>query len=396
MVGPVIGPIPEIRTNNKDGPGSYRNDRLLWRQKRPFNLTLAYRLIRCHTDSAVGIGLDAERDSFGENANASSIASPWQRVQANLFTQGYLQTQLDQARNSARDRFSSKLGAEAGWMLNLVQRKQAMEMMSNRLLRLAVFAGNLRKLNFKTAMDVLGWKLTSTRRLDEKSRLLRYQRHGTEERRTAVVDTRRTAKGFANNFLELHFGWEPVVNDIQETIDFLDSPIPFGRIEGRGKKIPVDELYYSPGYNSYRRMTLRGYVQARCGADVVVTNANLYAAARMGLSNPLTTALDAVPWSFVVGWFVNIFEYLKQFDEFNGIQFIEPWTTWHARLQSEDIFYMKDNWGREAGWSIKMSGVFAERELGIPSVVLGLRPAWRLSPTRALTAISLLLQKLKV
>jgi len=370
MVSPITGPIAETTSIPIDGPGSFYEVRNRYRQKRPFDLVLPYSFVRTRTTAARTWG---ER-SFGGMANASAIKSPWQMYASYDLLSNQLADYASQAQNIARGRFSAKLGEEAGWLLNLAQRAQAMDMIYNRAMQLYLFCRQLRRFDFPAAARTLG--------IHQDPRYHRYTKNRL----------RRTSRAFSSNFLEFHFGWSPLVGDVGASIELLDGPIPFGRVYGQGR-VPIEENFsrtLSFSYGEHQKGALQGFVSSRVGAEVHVTNANLWLANRLGLTNPALVAWDAVPWSFVVDWFVNVSDYLGQFTEFNGVALQNAFTTTYARVTgfgSHIVTYYNQ------GYEVFSESIYNTRVNGIPGITLGIRPPWRLSPTRAAAAISLLIQR---
>jgi hypothetical protein len=122
----------------------------------------------------------------------------------------------------------------------------------------------------------------------------------------------------------------------------------------------------------------------------------------MGLTNPAVVAWELVPFSFVVDWFVNVSEFLGQFDEFIGLALDEPYHsakieasstlsamtwTWTGGPEQPPIYYWKVN------GSIDSQLTEFLRLRGLPSIELAINHGVILSISRAVTAVSLLIQK---
>lgn len=106
--------------------------------------------------------------------------------------------------------------------------------------------------------------------------------------------------------LEVTFGWQPLVQDVHTALTtVMKDGIPDSWIQSRGKAFfEVSERTDT----SYENQTLwaQGVYKTTYCANVVVSNPNLWLLNRMGLINPAVVAWDLVPWSFVVGMFVNV------------------------------------------------------------------------------------------
>jgi hypothetical protein len=352
-----------------DRPGSWKIVKERWKQAKPYNLPLQY-LIR---DTSTSSGeLFGESTSYLGYANSALEASTWQMHANQLVFESQLASEVDQALNNARSRFSSKLSESAEVLVNLAERRQTMEMVSQRAIQLYRFTRELRRFNFHQAAREL--KLPS-----------------------APPGVRKKAHAFANNFLEYHLGWAPLVCDIGNAVNFLSDPIPLVPVHGRGKRVPISSTYFQnlyPPYKEWMKGEAEGWVGAYMGAKVRVNNSNLWLSNRLGLINPGTVALELVPFSFIADWFVNIFDYFGQFTEFSGIDVIDPYYGWRAMLKCRgEYHYIIPGQTTRNGFVVHSEGSYLRRSLGIPNVTFGIRPAWRLSPSRALTAISLLIQQ---
>lgn len=201
-------------------------------------------------------------------------------------------------------------------------------------------------------------------------------------------------KDLSKIWLELHFGWVPLLHDISDAIDSLQAPLPRARIRAKAQ---AKDTYIegSPlAYNSWARSTdvLVGYTM---GAEVSVENPNLYLANQMGFVNPLSVAWELIPFSFLVDWFVPVSNFLNSFTDLYGVSVLNPFTTkfvrtsgWESYLdRSAPPSVFTDFWSTEH--------VMMQRTLGITRPVLGFRNFQRLSVSRAATSVSLLLADLK-
>ncbi len=143
------------------------------------------------------------------------------------------------------------------------------------------------------------------------------------------------------------------------------------------------------------RSNYHGNVSATISSRVRVDNPNLFLASRLGLTNPAAVAWELVPYSFVVDWFVNVGDYLNQFSEFHGVTLINPYHTIYTRMKGKGAKWYHPTPDYWRGYELFCSGNRTVRNLGFPSITLRPKPGWFLSPSRALTAASLVIQRLK-
>jgi hypothetical protein len=143
-------------------------------------------------------------------------------------------------------------------------------------------------------------------------------------------------KTLGQNWLEFHFGWEPLVKDVYTAMEILSQPLPAFHYKGSVKDSYVKELDSSvdPPYNTNKTVLAHNCV-FYIGAEFAVTNPNLNMLEISGLTNPASVAWELVPFSFVVDWFVDVGDCLRRFTDFlgctvtgqyHGRKFVIDWT----------------------------------------------------------------------
>lgn len=367
MVAPVTGPIakPALDTRVKwiswDGQAVYtlvkRVQRSGHRQKKPYNLNLpAYYLCQAAFPKA--------KDTRSPNAPISlenyGNVIWWDHSAARSA-----------AYNQAYARFAQQLGENAGMAINLAQHKQAMSMMTARVLQLYNFTRHVRRFEFGRAADDLG----------------------LSRKRLRGLTLRTGAKDLGNNWLEFHFGWSPLIHDIGSAIDILQRPVPPSRIVGIGKGSAAQSYKTKPANCNYQLDSWKFDIKIRLGAEVSISNPNLWLANRLGLVNPATVIWDSVPFSFVVDWFVNVSQVIGSYTEFAGLSIQNSYNTvfWRSRYEQIIDVYNPEYISNNGGVNTCMS-----RSYGLGSgPTLRVKKPWQVSATRGATAISLLLQQLR-
>jgi hypothetical protein len=140
------------------------------------------------------------------------------------------------------------------------------------------------------------------------------------------------------------------------------------------------------------------------GAEVRVRNPNQYLVSQTGLNNVAGTLWEIIPWSFVVDYWFNVSQFLAQWTDTYGIEFLNPY---HTCVTKDLTSYRSNNYryghippdhvtcGSFGGqyWTRDEFARRKERKLGLPSVTLTAKLPWRLSAFRAWTSVSLLLQQ---
>jgi hypothetical protein len=210
-----------------------------------------------------------------------------------------------------------------------------------------------------------------------------------------VRDWRRSGKGAGGLFLEFHFGWAPLVDDITSAVDILASPGPLHKRVSATASTPFS--WYDPsqglpsgasGYDSGN-----GVVTCKMGGRFEVTNHNLFLANQLGLTNPLVVAWELVPFSFLVDHIVNVAQFLSLGTDYLGLAVTDSYTVEVQELTNRTL---------QTSWPAinyfvneQYSAVRVDRVTGLKNPSLVIRPFRIPSWTRAATYMSLLAQTLK-
>lgn len=266
----------------------------------------------------------------------------------------------------AYEKLRNAVSAQAGMMINFVQRQQAADMLTNRLVQLGGFALAVKRGKFQRAAGILGMK---------KPRGLK---HG--------------AKNFGKNFLEFHFGWSPLVSDLYTCHEVLNQLPPAGTVRG------CKSMKWKTQVNTSTTKIVRYWTASvRLQMNVSVRNSNLFMANQLGLLNPATVLWDAVPFSFVGDWFGTFGTWLNSWTDFVGLEKTKQQTGVKVAVNEEKWMYISHPAGTPKQWRVAttMDDVHVKRTLGITGPGIHFRPLKRLSLMRGITACALLLNFLK-
>jgi hypothetical protein len=345
MVAPITGPF--LPPGGAINTVTYYQTGSCYRQAVPHSLPLLY-LKNVASGKADGT---ASRDALYVINSAHGPA----------FTDA-----VDWASNVAFSRFRDAIHEGADLGVDLAEGGQSMGMMGQRFGQMFGFGKDLLRGNF----------LGAARRLN-----------------LAVVPKGVSAKkSLANNWLEYHFGWEPLIKDIFAVIDVLQNPIKSVRPRGVGKTFSTKRLASgTPPDTTVEEWQCQHRVA--CGAEVTISNPNLFLAQNLGLVNPAGIAWELVPFSFVLDWFVNVGDFLSQGTDLLGLSVTNAWTTIHSR--STMVSSQKNQFWNPPFALYRGSGVEFERRIGLPGISLKVRP-WRIwGWQRGVTAGGLLIQQLE-
>ncbi len=189
-------------------------------------------------------------------------------------------------------------------------------------IRIAKCYKYLKKLQVTKAMRELGYDSVNVRRsLNAKARLRKSKRN--------------PSKFAAQSFLELQYGWKPLLAEVHNAAADLgaryQSTDKDVRVRGRAnKKNHWDYRLVNPfpgtvgfphGLHVWSIGSCFDTIQIEYGAYFQVVNPALRAKAAMGLTNPYSVIWELLPYSFVVDWFVPVGDYLASHNVTQGMTF---------------------------------------------------------------------------
>lgn len=194
-------------------------------------------------------------------------------------------------------------------------------------------------------------------------------------------------------WLEYNFAIKPTIDGIVQAIDTLSRPIPVGVIKAKAK---ADYRYRKHRYGSFF-VHHQGSATVTLSGKILVENPNTFLAAQYGLLNPLSMAWEIIPWSWAVDYFVNIGDFLMNFEpRFPGVLITDQYTTVYGQGSAEDSVDRKAY--IEANSPIILysyTGFSVNRRLGWPSVKLEFPTFDNLSVYRFSTLVSAISLTLK-
>jgi hypothetical protein len=217
----------------------------------------------------------------------------------------------DEAKNKMLRRLSSKLqGVQANLGLMFVERRQTAEMIASTAYRVANAAISLKRGNLKEFATSLNLGVR------EQTAVSRGWRK--------VMDT-PVDKRLANHWLEYVFGWLPLLHDIRDGAELLAESVATYK-EPKGSVYAVGRTTASYAYRDphsglghhYADIDARASITARCKAIYSLDDEARSVLSKTGISNPASLAWEALPFSFVVDWFLPVGNYLDSLTAFDG------------------------------------------------------------------------------
>jgi len=339
MATPVVGPVTSII--NTPTLYIYKNK---YTQAKPIDRPLPYKLR--HFTTLPG--------SFypGRTAGSWSVSSDYRfpTIRAQCYSKAY-------------ERFKDNMKSQASIGVALAELSQSMKMIHDRAVQLTQFTIALQKGRLGDAAAILS---------------------------TPIPKKAKVRRKVADNWLEYHFGWSPLIKDLYNAIDVLTRPIDPIYASGSAT-VPIAWKDVTSGGMAGNSRTQLGFHQIKLGGLVTVTNPNLHLASSLGLANPFTIAFELIPWSFVGDWFFNFEQVLSSMTDFLGLSLSQAYTTDTTKAKWLDSSY--NNFWPPTAYSYGIFGVDMTRNTGIASPSFTIRPFKVWGWKRSLTAISLLTQK---
>lgn len=248
---------------------------------------------------------------------------------------------------------------------------QSLDAMENRSRQLRLAFGALRRGRFREMYRCLNLNASD------------FNRHPGADLRGRA---KQRAGDIGGAWLEYWFGWAPLVGDIMTSVRTITGarPLSKDRVVAKATTRDVYHSTWSPGsLPSIQHGEIR--VHVRVQARVTVSSGPRVLASQLGLNNPAMTAWNITRFSWLVDWFSNVSRFLDSWNWTDGFTFTDAFFT--TSYEGSDLF----NYDSVDVVNVKFFRVV--RSLGIPVYRLTApRLPKSLSPTRAATAISLLLQ----
>jgi len=167
----------------------------------------------------------------------------------------------------------------------------------------------------------------------------------------------------ANNWLALQYGWKPLLQDIQGSMEALarlnlaDSSVrevtASAKMRTHLKEDITDDLYHT---TTIGHLSIVQESRCKIGLKYRVENHLRAFLAQTGFTNPINLAWEVLPYSFVVDWFLPIGPYLESLTAFDGLEF---WEGYQTNFTRQNIFGVADFTGTLAPYAVVYKGEYS-------------------------------------
>lgn len=212
----------------------------------------------------------------------------------------------------------------------------------------------------------------------------------------------KTEKEMGNEWLLWQYGVLPLIKDIQGAVDELGSykknPKYKKYVGTATYDINETGNFSATGIAATGTYTSKGKLVVKYRAEVAITDALLEDLNRLGITNLTTGAWEAIPFSFVIDWFLPIGNWLNRLDALQGWAVINCTRTTFSKVTHTCTTHIggstSDGWTWDnATCSWKKEIVECTRVL-LPSIPVMPFPSFKnpISAIHALNAMALLTQ----
>lgn len=244
------------------------------------------------------------------------------RVQGNEADGSY---EVVYATAKAYDKLLSKIKGEASAMLstNLAEREQSIGMIVKRAVQLKNCYSHLKALRLGSFLKELGFERRNVKGKPSTWVRLGRGRACVLTEKKVQRDSRALARGsksVASLWLEYHFGWSPLVQDIYGSLDVIAGTPPV-YVNSKFTASATKTGEYVDVYKPYKLFTKQVWscgVKYQC--NVEVTSPGSLKLSQLGIVNPLSVAWEVVPFSFVVDWFLPVGRFLESMTDTVGLK----------------------------------------------------------------------------
>lgn len=216
-----------------------------------------------------------------------------------------------------------------------------------------------------------------------------------------IIDPRY--RQFASDWLELQYGWLPLLSDIDEMVAFAKGRPPRTFIRASSSTVIDRSRSYVTKSNIDGGLSSNvDVLQGRCKrsyiAEIKTTDAYIRHLNSVGLLSPQAVAWELVPFSFVVDWFLPVGDFLQSATATLGVEIVGTLYTERLDYLTKTVSSLVPASSADiaSGQGVR-SHMYHQYIRLLPEFPSAKLPSFKnpLSVTRAANALALLTQSLK-
>lgn len=226
---------------------------------------------------------------------------------------------LNEARRKAFDKYSA---SDLSLGVDIAEIGQSIGMIGDSIARIASAFTALKKGKVKKALhSILGYP--KGKPTPKTSHTIPGHLRGVPSAKHSSSVSRRMRKGSltaANAWLELTYGWTPLVSQIEDYADVAQKGLSGPCNSGQIKTSVSRDVNITGRRSSFPGMRINANFRFSAGVclNYQITDPRAAALERLGLSNAASVAWELVPYSFVVDWVMPIGDTLKMLNAYQG------------------------------------------------------------------------------
>lgn len=156
------------------------------------------------------------------------------------------------------------------------------------------------------------------------------------------VLTPKNPKDVADAWLQMQYGWRPLVSDAYAAVELLKSQLASGELlmKATGTQtapLPDWRCFGNPPATSkipFNVQNENSKVSARAECVYRISDPYAKAWAAVNFGNPLYLAWVATPFSFLVDWLIPVGDWLLGMSQANGCEFVSSWVTQRLQIKA--------------------------------------------------------------
>lgn len=254
-----------------------------------------------------GVKQTTTREVLGRNTTITTITGNISHIQsASAVNAGPSSARIFNLVNSCKQKALLKLkDQDINLAQTIAERQQTIDMIRNNINRIGSCYSALKAGNYGAAANALGVKLP--------------QGGSGGKSKNSQLDA------VSNGWLELQYGWRPLISDVYGGAKFLHKSFTSPRTKliraSATEKLTNEEFSSTPITAGEKRYHREYEVDVLVNIYYRRNNSTLATLKELGITNPLYLAYELTRYSFVVDWFIHIGMFLSSLDASFGCTF---------------------------------------------------------------------------